>query len=93
MEGSKKTTLILEEYLNGQMGIGQMKNGRWDEARWIVIPVKGNGIWKDMRIFQCIVSHWDKKSLIVIMNGAPKKVAQDESKDRPRQDMSVLSIT
>ena len=31
MEGSKKTTLILEKYLNGQMGIGQMK--KW-QMRW-----------------------------------------------------------
>ena len=73
MEGPKKTTLIREEYLNGQMGIGQMKNGRWDDMRWVVIPIKGNGIWKDMGIFQCIVSHWDRKSLTVIMNGAPKE--------------------
>lgn len=38
----------------------------------IVIPVKGNGIWKDMRIpMHCIPLR--QKSLIVIMNGAPKR--------------------
>lgn len=69
----KETTLIGEEYLNGQIGIGQTKNGRWNDVRWVVIPIKGNGIWKDMGIFKCTVTHWDRKSLIVIMNGAPKE--------------------
>lgn len=53
MEGLEKAALILEECLKGQMGIDQMKNGRWDEAGW-------GSIGKGMEAFRCTASHQGK---------------------------------
>lgn len=84
MEGSEKAALILRVCLKGQMGIGQMKYGRWDEASCVGIPSRGNGN-KEVGEALNVLHPTERESLYFwLWVEHPKEVDHDEYKGKPR---------